>query len=326
MSVYTESRYPSKYHTGLKVYEPPKCFKDEYDSFMHSLKLRCLKDSTLYVYSRDCTFILTSFFEKGITSLQDITLQMVTDSYKQSTNKPSFRKTTKLFFDHLIKIGLVKTNFAMVLPILRKPQKVPSVYTQEETDKLLNAIDREAVKGKRDYAMILLALRLGLRNSDVINLKFSNINFRESFLDFTQFKTSVPHRLNMPISVKEALEDYINNGRASSDEEYIFLSDRSSKLPLHPGAFTSVINRYMIKAGIDWGDRHHGPHALRSTFASELLAEKVPYDAIRVILGHTNPGNVRFYTKMSIEDLRTCALEVPPPSGLFAKYLSGASI
>ena len=72
--------------------------------------------------------------------------------------------------------------------------------------------------------------------------------------------------------------------------------------------------------------RHLGPHALRSTFASELLAEKVPYDAIRVILGHTDPGSTRFYTKMSIEDLRTCALAVPPPSGLFAEYLKGVSI
>ena len=47
----------------------------------------------------------------------------------------------------------------------------------------------------------------------------------------------------------------------------------------------------------------------------------MPYDAIRVILGHTDPGSTRFYTKMSIEDLRTCALAVPPPSGLFAEYL-----
>ena len=89
---------------------------------------------------------------------------------------------------------------------------------------------------------------------------------------------------------------------------------------------TAIVTNCFKKAGIESNGRHLGPHALRSTFASELLAEKVPYDAIRVILGHTDPGSTRFYTKMSIEDLRTCALAVPPPSGLFAEYLKGVSI
>ena len=56
------------YRRNLKIYEPPECFRDGFDSFIHSLKLRCLKETTIYKYRRDCTFMLTSFFEhSGMT-------------------------------------------------------------------------------------------------------------------------------------------------------------------------------------------------------------------------------------------------------------------
>ena len=318
----TKSQHLSSGSQNFKIYEPPLCLKKEFDSFIDYLKRRELKDSTIDKYRRNCAFILTDFANNGVTGWQDVNLQVLADSFKRTTNKDMFRTPIRMLFAYLARIGVIKTDYSVALPRPRKPQRVPSVYSKAETEKLLNAIDRKTSVGKRDYAVILLALRLGLRNSDIMNLKFENINFENSFIDFTQFKTSVPHRLNMPIDVMEALKDYINNGRKQLDDERIFLSDNSIA-PLHRSRISAIVTRRLEKAGIDCKGRHHGPHALRSTFASELLAEKVPYDAVRVILGHTNPGSTRYYTKMSIEDLRTCALEVPPPSGLFAKYLSG---
>ena len=64
----------SNYRKSLKVYEPPECFKDGFDSFINSLKPRSLKEATIYKYRRDCTFMLTSFFENGITQWCDIML------------------------------------------------------------------------------------------------------------------------------------------------------------------------------------------------------------------------------------------------------------
>lgn len=311
------------YQSKFKVYEPPECFKDGFDSFIHSLKPRCLKEATIYKYRRDCTFMLESFYAQGIMRWQDITLRAVTEAFKHSTNKHSFRAIANLFFAHLIKIGLAETNFGAILPLVQKPKKVPSFFSKDEIEEMLSSINRETTIGKRDYAIILLALRLGLRNCDIRMLKFDNVDFNNSYIDFTQFKTSVHHRLNMPSEVEEALQTYISSARAESDDPHIFLSDRAPHLPISQSGITAIVTRYFKKAGISSNGRHMGPHALRSTFASELLAEKVPYDAIRVILGHTDPESTRFYTKMSIEDLRTCALEVPPPSGLFADYLKG---
>lgn len=315
----------SDYHNNLKVYEPPECFKEGFDSFILSLKPRALKDATIYKYRQDCTFILESFFDMGVTSWSDITLQIVTEAFEKSHSKTAFRATARLLFAHLIKIGLAKTNFAEVLPIPRRPQKVPSFFTKDETDQLLSAIDRNNPKGKRDYAVIMLALRLGLRNSDIRMMKFENVDFDNGFIDFTQFKTSVHHRLNMPESVKDALFDYINSARPKSDSEYVFLGSKEPYKPIGQAAISGLVRTAFQKAGIESNGRSMGPHALRSTFASELLAEKVPYDAVRVILGHTDPASTRYYTKMSIEDLRTCAIPVPAPSGLFADYLKGVT-
>lgn len=152
----------SNYRKSLKVYEPPECFKDGFDSFINSLKPRSLKEATIYKYRRDCTFMLTSFFENGITQWCDITLQTVTDAFKHSNNKPSFRTSARLFFAHLVKIGLAHSNFGDVLPVARRAQKVPSLFSKDEIELLLNSINRDTTKGKRDYAVILLALRLGL--------------------------------------------------------------------------------------------------------------------------------------------------------------------
>ena len=313
----------SNYQKKLRVYEPPSCFKAEFESFIESLKPRSLKESTIHKDRMDSCAMLTAFFEQGVSNWDDITLDTVVNAVKKSTNKPSFRAITKLFFAHLIKLGLVKTNFGDILPIVRRTKKVPSVFSKDETNLLLNAIDRKTILGRRDYAVILLALRMGLRNSDIRNLRFENIDFNNSFIDFTQSKTSVHHRLSMPTDVIYALKDYIYNARAASEAPYVFLDSNNSLLPLSQGCVTSIVARNFKNAGIESNGRHLGPHALRSTFASELLSENVPYDVVRVILGHTDPESTRFYTKMSIEDLRTCALEAPPPSGLFADYLKG---
>jgi len=80
--------------------------------------------------------------------------------------------------------------------------------------------------------------------------------------------------------------------------------------------------RHIKKSRIDIGDRHHGSHALRMTFASLLIEKGIPYDVVRYALGHVDPNSTRHYVQFDTERLRACALEVPPPSGLFKEYLT----
>ena len=147
------------------------------------------------------------------------------------------------------------------------------------------------------------------------------MDFDRSIIKFVQLKTSVPHQLPLPKEVADAILDYIETGREESDEPYIFLDGHG-----HPLSGTSVGHigaRHIKNSDIEIGARHHGMHALRMSFASQLIEEKIPYDVVRYALGHVNPNSTRHYVQFAMESLRACCLEVPPPSGLLKKYLEG---
>lgn len=86
------------------------------------------------------------------------------------------------------------------------------------------------------------------------------------------------------------MRDYIENGRPETDEPYIFLTYR--KTQLSRSAVSLIADKYFKQAGIDPGDRHHGSHSLRMTFASELVAENVPFEAVSRLLGHEDKASV----------------------------------
>jgi integrase len=95
-------------------------------------------------------------------------------------------------------------------------------------------------------------------------------------------------------------------------------------VPVRPlaGTIRQITTKHFQKAGIVVGERKRGPHALRSTLASELVMEKIPYDAVRRILGHENPAVINEYVNFDIESLRSCALPVPNLSGKIEKFMS----
>ena len=99
------------------------------------------------------------------------------------------------------------------MPAVSKKSKIPSVWTTEELQELLHAVDRSSPIGKRDYAMILMACILGLRVSDIKNLRFGNFDWSNKKISMIQHKTHKPLSLPIPDAVGWAVIDYIKNGR-----------------------------------------------------------------------------------------------------------------
>jgi len=108
-------------------------------------------------------------------------------------------------------------------------------------------------------------------------------------------------------------------GRQKTDEQYIFLTYR--KTQLFRSVVSVVADKYFKLAGIAPKGRHHGSHSLRMTFASELVAEDVPLEAVSRLLGHEDNAAISHYVALSTESLRSCALPVPEAGGKFADYL-----
>ena len=193
----------------------------------------------------------------------------------------------------------------------RKTTIIPTLTPTEE-QKLLETVDRTTPLGKRNYAMLLLALRIGLRSVDIVNLKLMNIHWNSSTIEIIQEKTNTPLVLPLLTDIGNALADYILNGRPDSQNPYLFLRTQAPFINLSGRSVCYGISAKIMKdAGIRQGhaDRK-GFHCLRHTVAARLLSEETPLPVISSILGHQNKDSTKVYLSTDLERLRVCALNL----------------
>jgi site-specific recombinase XerD len=207
------------------------------------------------------------------------------------------------------------------VPRLQRPKPLPSVYTGDEINKLLETVNRSDTMGKRDYAIIMLASHLGLRSSDITGLAEDNIDSDEKTIGVIQVKTLAPQKLVMNNEVEEALFDYINNGRPKSESNQLFLHSKAPFLPIKPATCFAIVKKYFDLAGISAQGRRQGPHALRASYATALVAKGVPYSVVQKALGHEDIESSKHYVRTDAKRLRNCALDVPKPTGAFAAII-----
>ena len=221
----------------------------------------------------------------------------------------------KLFLNWMYANDLSKISGDMILPkiIWHRNTSIRTYYSQEEITKLLNAIDIRTKQGKEDYLIISLIFYLGLRISDVINLKLSNINFNNNTISIIQYKTD--NKLILPLidKIKYPLIDYLKNVRPNdTDLDYIFITStkpyiQNTKLKTHK----YIVENYFIKAGVDINGRKHGFHSLRHSFSKSLLSEDTSLYSISNILGHKDIETTMYYLDIDTSKLKELALEVP---------------
>jgi len=215
------------------------------------------------------------------------------------------------FFRFLYQEGIVQIDFAAKMPMVkaRKQTAIPSVWTHEELKQLIGAIDRGSPKGKRDYTIILIACRLGLRCTDIKNLCYENFNWAEKKLCFIQSKTKQPMELPLVPDVGWAVIDYLKYGRPKVDSPRIFVRHMAPFLPFSEGDhLNQLIKAYMVKAHIPVSNKRRGMHSLRHTMASVLLEKDTPLPVISDIIGHLDTNSTAVYLKVDMERLAECPL------------------
>lgn len=204
-------------------------------------------------------------------------------------------------------------DFSLLLPNFRRtPAKLPQIWTEEEIERILAAIDTENPVGKRNYAMFLLMARTGLRISDVVTLKFSNIDWKSSSISLVQQKTGNSLGLPMSKELGMAIISYLKNGRPQSSSDCIFIRHTAPYGPLdYHNNFNSEIRKYMRRAGITvTAEKHTGVHTFRHSFATNMLKEETSLRDISQILGHSNINVTETYLRVDIEQLRLCSLNL----------------
>lgn len=216
------------------------------------------------------------------------------------------------FLRYLHDNGLHPEALCQSIPAIkaRKQTRIPSVWTQDNVAKLLDAIDRGNPAGKRDYAIILLVTRLGLRTIDVKHLRLSDLKWRDNRIELIQSKTAAVINLPLLPDVGWAIIDYLKNGRPKVESPFVFLRHLAPLAPFSDeDRLHQIVVKYMRLAKIPVSPhKKRGMHSLRHTLASRLLAENTPLPVISDILGHISSDSTAVYLKVDVTRLRECAL------------------
>ena len=303
--------------SARKEYVFPDPFKESADSYLaYREKIgiipKSIQVSRLYLF-RFFSFLAT----KEICSVDAITVPVVLDFLKSLSGfeKPTINTTmraVRLYLKYCFENGFIQDNLFPKLPNphYNRNSRLPSTYTAQEVRDTLSAIDMGNPCGVRDYAIILLLARLGLRSSDVANLRFSNIDWENDMIRLTQVKTGNPLELPLLSDVGEAIINYLKNARPKSDSDHVFIRIKPPYTEFNPGAVGALVHERLLKAGIHLEGRKSGSHALRHSLAKRLLEHEIPLPVISEILGHTNSETTMTYLRIDINELKKCALEV----------------
>jgi integrase len=162
------------------------------------------------------------------------------------------------------------------------------------------------VVGKRDFAILTIMVRLGLRRGEVAALRVSDIDWRAGEL-LVRGKGNAQDRLPLPAGVGEALVDYLRCPRQRRSE-HVFVRVRAPHGPLTPGAVAAAISEAGRRAGLPG---HVGSHQLRHTAATELLRAGAPLREIGQLLRHRSELTTAIYTKIGLQALRALARRWP---------------
>lgn len=259
-------------------------------------------------------------FLKGhsIHTISQISPNVILLFVNSSHNKTLVTRHSELlvikgYLKYLYDQQMISSDFSEVIPKDNYKAQVhlPSTFSKEEVHLLLKSIDRSSPKGRRDYAAILLATKLGLRASDITGLKFEHIQWEKHIISFEQKKTRKNIKVPLLPEIGNAIIDYLKNGRPASAEKFCFLQIQSPYKPINKSSLGNMVTYYLNLAGINYKNRRHGPHALRHSLAGNLLGDRIPIPTISEVLGHSDSEITMDYLRIDTTSLKQCALDVP---------------
>jgi integrase/recombinase XerD len=301
-----------------KPFQCPECFSKAYEGFLIYCENKGYTNHSLRSLIYPVRKFLTFLDAKKISSMDDILAETITSFmalYIDCSKVYLKSLTSKLsvFFHFLFENNLVSNELHTFLPDIRyvRDSFIPSSWKKEDVIKLMKSIDRSNPIGRRDYAMLLLVVRLGLRTSDIRNIKITDFNWQNRTIHIIQSKTREPLELPLLEDVGWAVIDYLKNGRPTTDEITLFVRHSPEGGPISErNKLQNVLHKHMRIAGLELPkNEHRGLHSLRSSLARTMLENGAALPVISEILGHRNTQSTSHYLKINIEALKKCPID-----------------
>jgi len=263
-----------------------------------------LSNNTISSYKENLYVFLDSINKKELLKIEssDIKKFLEKENNKSSKTRAHYITVLNNFYTFLINENIINYNPLENIKLPKIEKKLPDYLTIEEVDKLLD-IPLNTAYDYRNKAMLETLYATGIRISELINLKVSDIDFNECFIRIMG-KGSKERIVPFNDICKEYLEIYINIYRLEllkhKDSEYIFINNLSKNISRQ--GFFKILKEICVKQGIK---KNVSPHLLRHSFATHLLNNGADLRIIQELLGHSDLATTQIYTEVLNEKLKS---------------------
>jgi site-specific recombinase XerD len=285
------------------------------DSYREYLsEYRGLSRSTV----RYCVFFAKRFLSEncidGVSRLTNLTVSDVTGFVQRHAHQYS-RGSARLmvtalrgFFRYLHHNEWISNDLSAAVPAVANwsMSSIPKFLPPGAVQRVLNRCNRRTSSGRRDYAILMLLARLGLRGGEVVGLKLGDIDWSASQISIHGKGGSLA-RLPLPADVGEAIALYLRRDRPHCSCRTVFVRNRAPFVGFSSSTgISGLVRRALTRAGIE--SVHKGAHVFRHTLATELLRGGSSLDDIGEVLRHQSPNTTAIYAKVDLASLRSIAL------------------
>lgn len=302
--------------TTITKYNPPDWSNKLLNEFLQEKIEEGLEKSTRLMYHSSIGRFLCYLEEININTLSKITFQLIIDyqiqdQHRTLEGKYAYMVRVRNFIRFLARKKLIENTLEFAFRLNTAPEvKIVKILDNDQKKSLYNFAETASTPMEyRISAMFILALHLGLRSIDIINLKFNDINWKTQTISIVQQKTGVPLVLPFPNIVGNTLSRYILKGRPSVNIycPYIFIKHQVPYNRLH----TNVIS-YQLKDVLKHSNCSFsvGSHILRKNYATELLKNSIDFQMITSALGQVSSDSVVPYLALDSERMKDCALSL----------------
>jgi integrase/recombinase XerD len=268
-----------------------------------------LSEKTIESYTSDLSKYLSFLKEKRVKDITQadtpIILKHLIALRESGLGSKSCARhliTLRGFYKFLAQEKILEFDPAKLIDLPKSGLKLPDVLSVSEVSLLLNIPDSNTLLGKRNSAMLELLYAAGLRVSELVNLKFLDVNLEACFVR-VMGKGSKERIVPFGLYAKNKIDDYINNSRPlllkNHISKHLFVA-RAGK-PMTRQGFWKLLKQYVKQAGIK---KKVTPHSLRHSFASHLLEGGADLRTVQVMLGHVDISSTQIYTHVARDHLR----------------------
>jgi site-specific recombinase XerD len=292
----------------------------EYEGYLR--RHRGLSERTIFQAWRCAERFLAFRFGEEIGDLSQLASVDITDFLQHLAQRtPPLRDKTwtshlRNFFRYLFQVGTTAANLAAGIPRVaqRYGTRLPRHLTLEQVERLLEAVRTETPRGRRNYAMVLLLARLGLRPPEVIAMQLDDIDWRSGEL-VVRGKGDRHDRLPLLPDVGQALAEYIRGDRITTSRA-LFVTERSPHRPFKDSqVLNAILKEAFARIGLTLPTPYVGAHILRHSLATNLVRGGASLEEISETLRHRSRATTLLYARLDLDGLRAIAQPWPVAGG-----------